>query len=209
MPSELELFRLAQNDSSLRERFLVKKQKLVKKICYQYCGVVDDDMLQEGNIGLMVAFDRFDPDMGFKFDTYAKNWVFSYIQQYNWKKHVVRIGRRLRAKRLQEGGETTIPTVSLDYRSEDGEFLEIADDSLGIEDIIQKDHDIYFVQKFVRDIESDRSREMVKAYYGLEDEKPINMTALSSIYNLSKQRCQQIISKEIRKMREMYSTIDS
>jgi DNA-directed RNA polymerase sigma subunit (sigma70/sigma32) len=135
--------------------------------------------------------------------------VFSYIQQHNWKKHVVRIGRRLRNKRLQEGGDTTIPTVSLDYRNEDGEFLEIEDGGLGIEDIIQKEHDIYFVQKFVGDIKSERNREMLKAYYGLDDEDPLNMTALSDIYKVSKQRCQQIISAEVKKIAIAYAGLDS
>lgn len=207
--SELDLFRIAQTDSGIREAFLVKKQKLVKKICYQYCGTLDDDMIQEGNIGLMIAFEKFDPDLGFQFDTYAKQWVFSYIQQYNWKKHVVRIGRRLRNKRLQEGGETTIPTISLDYQTEDGEYhIEVADSGLPLDDLIQKQHDIYFVQKFVSQIKSDRNREMLKAYYGLDDEEPINMTALSDIYNVSKQRCQQIISAEVKKIGEAYSHLD-
>ena len=207
--SELDFFRLAQTDPSLREAFLVKKQKLVKKICYQYCGSLDDDMMQEGNIGLMLAFDKFDPDLGFQFDTYAKQWVFSYIQQYNWKKHVVRIGRRLRNKRLQEGGETTITTLSLDYQTEDGEYhIEVEDSGMPIDEIIQKQHDIYFVQKFVSQIKSERNREMLKAYYGLDDEDPLNMTALSDIYKVSKQRCQQIISAEVKKIGEAYSHLD-
>lgn len=210
MPSELELFRLAQKDSTLREAFLVKKQKLVKKICYQYCGSLDDDMMQEGNIGLMLAFDKFDPDMGFQFDTYAKNWVFSYIQQYNWKKPVVRMGKRLRNKRLQEGGETTITTLSLDYQTDEGEYhIEVEDSGLPVDEIIQKQHDIYFVQKFITEIKSERSRQMVIDYYGLSGEDPKSTGVLSEIHKVSRQRIQQIVSREVKNMAMAYSKIDS
>lgn len=203
---EIELFRLAQKDSGLREAFLIKKQKLVRNICYKYCGMLDDDMMQEGNIGLMVAFEKFDPDLGFQFDTYAKQWVFSYIQQYNWKKHTVRIGKRLRNKRLQEGGDTKIITLSLDWHDDEGDYhFEVKDTRMPVDEMLQKKHDIYFVQHFVSQIKSERNREMLKAYYGLDNSEPINMTVLSDIYNVSKQRCQQIISAEVKKIGEAYS----
>lgn len=206
---EIELFRLAQTDLGLREAFLIKKQRLVRNICFKYCGMLDDDMMQEGNIGLMIAFEKFDPDLGFQFDTYAKQWVFSYIQQYNWKKHTVRIGKRLRNKRLQEGGETRITTISLDWRTDEGDYhYEVEDTSAPVDELIQKQHDIHFVQQFVSQIKSERNREMLKAYYGLEDSEPINMTVLSDIYKVSKQRCQQIISAEVKKIGEAYSHLD-
>lgn len=43
---------------------------------------VDPDLLQQGQIGLMKAADRFDPDRGFRFSTYAVWWVRSEVQDY-------------------------------------------------------------------------------------------------------------------------------
>ena len=43
---------------------------------------LDSDLLQQANIGLLKAADRFDPDMGFRFSTYAEGWIRAEIQEY-------------------------------------------------------------------------------------------------------------------------------
>ena len=192
------MFQQAQTNPVIRERFLMKKQKLVKTICFRYCGRVDEDLLQEGNIGLMIAFDRYDPEIG-KFDTYARQWIFAYMQQFNWKKPVVRMGKRLRNKRLQSGGETLLPIISLSYSNEE-ENIEIPSGDLDILDVLQQREATQFLQESLRNIKQDRTREMIVAYYGLGEEDKVNMSVLSERYSVSRQRCQQIISEEIKRM---------
>jgi RNA polymerase sigma-32 factor len=54
---------------------------------YKHYGVPISDIIQEGNIALLSAAERFDPEKGFRFSTYAKWWVRAYIQDYilkNW-----------------------------------------------------------------------------------------------------------------------------
>ncbi|MCZ6720166.1 MAG: RNA polymerase factor sigma-32 [Proteobacteria bacterium] len=78
---------------------------------FRYYGLPMGDLIQEGNIGLMQAAARFDPDRGVRFSTYATWWVRAAMQNYilrNWS--IVRTGttraqkslffsfRRLRAK---------------------------------------------------------------------------------------------------------------
>lgn len=45
-------------------------------------GEVDPDLLQQAQIGLMKAVDRFDPDRGFRFSTYAVWWMRAEVQDY-------------------------------------------------------------------------------------------------------------------------------
>ena len=60
-----------------REEFVVKNLKLVMKIArgYDKCGIEFDDLVNEGNIGLMEAAKRYDGDKGTKFSTYAGFWI--------------------------------------------------------------------------------------------------------------------------------------
>lgn len=201
------MFQQAQTNPVIRERFLMKKQKLVKTICFRYCGRADEDLLQEGNIGLMIAFDRYDPEIG-KFDTYARQWIFAYMQQFNWKKPVVRMGKRVRRKQMETGGETTLPIISLNYSNEE-ENIEIPSGDLDILDVLQQREATQFLQESLRNIKKDRTREMIVAYYGLGKEDKVNMNVLSERYSVSKQRCQQIISEEIKKMAKEYPQLDS
>lgn len=60
-----------------------------------------EDLVQEGNIGLMVAVKKFDPDNGARLSTYAVHWIRSAIQEYiirNW--HIVRLATTKAQRKL-------------------------------------------------------------------------------------------------------------
>jgi RNA polymerase primary sigma factor len=63
--------------NAARDHLITANTRLVISIAkrYQGQGVPFIDMIQEGNLGLMRAVDRFDPDRGYKFSTYATWWI--------------------------------------------------------------------------------------------------------------------------------------
>ncbi len=68
-------------DYQARNTIVVHNLRLSMKIAAHYLGrgLDYDDLVQEGNIGLMVAAERFDPEKGFHFTTYATWWVRQHI----------------------------------------------------------------------------------------------------------------------------------
>jgi RNA polymerase primary sigma factor len=75
---EVDLSRRARaGDAKARTRLVEKNLRLVVSVAKRYrgYGVPFEDLIQEGNIGLMKAVEKFDPDRGWRFATYAMWWV--------------------------------------------------------------------------------------------------------------------------------------
>jgi RNA polymerase primary sigma factor len=77
-PEEKAIIKKAQKgDKKAREGLIRANLKLVVKIAkrYEYFGVPLVDLIEEGNIGLMKALEKFKPQLGFRFSTYATWWI--------------------------------------------------------------------------------------------------------------------------------------
>jgi RNA polymerase primary sigma factor len=81
---EIDLSRRAkQGDARARQRLIEKNLRLVVSVAKKYrgYGLPFEDLIQEGNIGLMKAVEKFDPDRGFRFSTYATWWIRQAVQR--------------------------------------------------------------------------------------------------------------------------------
>lgn len=69
--------RAKKGDGAARRRLIVSNLRLVVSVAkrYLYFGLPLLDLIEEGNLGLMKAVDRFDPNRGCKFSTYATWWI--------------------------------------------------------------------------------------------------------------------------------------
>ena len=77
---EYEIFmRINQGDEEAKKELILHNLRLVRYIAYKYVKSASSlslaDLIQEGNIGLMIAVDKFDMSRGCKFSTYATHWI--------------------------------------------------------------------------------------------------------------------------------------
>lgn len=75
---EIRLAKAAKRgDAAARRKLIVSNLRLVVSVAkkYLYYGLPLLDLIEEGNLGLMKAADRFDPNRGCKFSTYATWWI--------------------------------------------------------------------------------------------------------------------------------------
>ncbi|HET9816134.1 MAG TPA: RNA polymerase sigma factor RpoH [Xanthobacteraceae bacterium] len=90
-------------DRNAAHKLVTSHLRLAAKLAmgYRGYGLPISELISEGNVGLMQASKRFDPDKGFRFATYAMWWIKAAIQDYilrSWS--VVKIGTTANQKKL-------------------------------------------------------------------------------------------------------------
>ncbi|VAV90870.1 RNA polymerase sigma factor RpoH, partial [hydrothermal vent metagenome] len=90
-------------DSDAAHKLVTSHLRLVAKIAmgYRGYGLPIGELISEGNVGMMQAVKRFDPDRGFRLATYAMWWIKASIQEYilrSWS--LVKIGTTAAQKKL-------------------------------------------------------------------------------------------------------------
>jgi RNA polymerase primary sigma factor len=75
--------RVRAGDEEAREKLIEKNLKLAVSVAKKYrgMGLPFGDLIQEGNIGLMKAVGKFDPERGWRFSTYATWWIRQAVQR--------------------------------------------------------------------------------------------------------------------------------
>lgn len=124
---ELDLARkVVQGDFAARQKMVEHNLRLVVNIAKHYInrGLALLDLIEEGNIGLMHALDKFDPERGFRFSTYATWWIRQSIERAIMNQsrtirlpvHVIKeLNVYLRASRhleMQIGREPTLEEIA-------------------------------------------------------------------------------------------------
>ena len=91
------------NNKEIAYKLITSHLRLVVKVVstYKGYGLPINEMISEGNIGLIYAINKFEPDKGFRFSTYALWWIKAAVQKYilnSWS--LVKLGTTAAQKKL-------------------------------------------------------------------------------------------------------------
>ena len=94
---------LDEQDVAAAQKLVMSHLKLVAKIALKYrgFGLPTNELISEGNIGLMHAVKKFKPELGYRLSTYALWWIKASIQEYILKSwSLVKLGTTAAQKKL-------------------------------------------------------------------------------------------------------------
>ncbi len=209
----------AQGDKNEKEKLIVSNLRFVVSIAvkYQNLGLPLMDLINEGNMGLIRAVEKFDVTKGFKFISYARWWIRHFIlkaifEQSTSIKLPLKYATQLSKRDDIDDTETVqrlkqiYRPVSLDQKlSEDnnsdtildlvdGNYYETPDQIVVENNLKEIIRDVMFKLKPIE-------RDVISRHFGLNGKQPLTLKEIGEKYNLTKERIRQIEHTALDKLK--------
>lgn len=231
----IELFdRYRKGDRKAYDAIVKGNLKLVAHIAYFYSnrGASFEDLIQEGNIGLLKAIERFDYTIALSFNNFAKSWILQSILlalsdlpylvglPLNQLNLYNRIKKFIRNYEQEHGYKPTVNQIQLDddINPERIAFLsQLPDDLMDIcisDDLDNYESDLFPTDKTLnyRDLSfsidrhlsrlPDRQKDIIRMRFGLGC-REMTLEEIADKFGLTRERVRQIFEASIRKLREI------
>lgn len=181
-----------ENDIDARNKLVSSNLRFVASVAknYQGRGLSYSDLIAEGNMGLLKAIDKFDGDKGYKAISYSVWWIRQTILEALQKRNCTD-SEDLPNDNINADDEGD----SLNEKIENSKNFFIADDNT-IDDKEKKE----VIDKLMR-LLTDRERQVIIEYYGLDGNEPMTLEEIGKELGLTKERVRQINEKSLKKLR--------
>jgi RNA polymerase primary sigma factor len=197
--------RARQGDADARNQLIHANLRMVVNIArqYQQPGVEMLDLIQEGNIGLIYAVDKFDPTLGCRFSTFAVFWIKKYIFLYLDKNfddnisldmEIIKDCELIHLSDTIEDQSTCLGSSSVEHVEKKIEREEL-----------QKKQEL-LANKL--ECLSEREQEVLRLLYGIGLGSSLSVTEVSLLLNISKARVCQLRDRALGTLRNKLETTD-
>jgi len=228
---EMALAKAARaGDAEARRALSEANLRLVVSVAKRYAGrgLPFLDLIQEGNLGLMKAAEKFEPERGFKFSTYATWWIRQSITRAIADQgRTIRIPVHLvesinRVKKTagdllhKNGREPTVEEIAAALDMEPDkvrELLQLSQEPISLETPVGEEEDAgvpvdeagrqLLRRELLHVLKSLTPREerVITLRFGLEDGRARTLEELGKEFNVTRERVRQIEAKALRKLR--------
>ena len=189
--------RARQGDTEAREQLIHAHLRMVIHIARQYQRPDMEmlDLIQEGNIGLITAVDKFDPTQGHRLTTLAFYWINKHIQRF-----------------LNNEPDDL---VSLDMEINDGASILLLSDTIEDKGTILGDPTIKNIETQMENQElqqqvhnmlatlSPREQEVLKLLYGLDNYPVLSRNEVAQIIGVREEQVSRIKIKAVQRLRDI------
>ena len=190
--------KIQQGDNRALNRLVEANLRFVVSIANQYKGkgLQIDDLVSEGNIGLMKAASRFDPDRGTRFVNYAVVHIRQQIEKALDQQTEPPRGLNQRSTSVDAplGHRTNMSLLSV-LINQDAPFADERIHSEAIQDAVE-----YALGSL-----DQRESRVVNAFFGINQEHE-TMAEIAEDMDLKRERVRQIRDKAVRKLRKAYKS---
>ena len=185
--------RLNKGDEKAKHQLIEAHLRLVVNIASRYRnkGVDMADLIQEGNLGLYEALNRFDGNRNIRFCVYAKWWISKYVMTAISENNV-NVNNDIIINNINDG----------QARTEDGDGFHDdsrEDEEEGREDCVEDDSEgkrcsMEVIENLLSSLD-ERMRFIIEAFYGLNNKKQMTMIEIGDVLGLSPERIRQLKNK--------------
>jgi RNA polymerase nonessential primary-like sigma factor len=209
---EVKYSRLAQQgDEEARKHMIESNLRLVVKIARRYMnrGLAFLDLIEEGNLGLIRAVEKFDPERGFRFSTYGTWWIRQTIERAIMNQTRTKIAELLNkpienvermlglnervastdSSMLSDSGKTLLDTIADKNTPDPTDTLQEEGVHSNIEDCLSR--------------LSDKQREVVERRFGLHGHSVSTLEQVGQEIGVTRERVRQIQMDALKKLKRI------
>lgn len=191
-------------DKSAKKKLVEANLRFVVKIANEYLGYMDiEDLINEGNLGLMHAAEKFNPSTGNKFITYAVWWIRAYIQKAIRETST---GIKFPSHKFDEMKKSKWKLASLDspIKTDEGTtLLECLQDDYLMPpetEFFQKEL-MAHLKSFIKMLKPNEKAVIIKRY-GLDGKEPMTLSEIGSLMGYSKERIRQLENRVLAQLKK-------